>query len=52
MNYRRGDHVGVVKAEPFQDLANGERRWRVWVDYTHSSGAVAIDYVRDLRIVE
>ena len=49
---RRGDAVGVVRTQPFRDVDDSERRWRVWVDYTDSSGAVAIDWVRDLRAAE
>lgn len=49
-SYRRGNAVGVVKTEPFRDADNGDRRWWVWVDYTASNGAVALDQVRELRL--
>ena len=49
-SYRRGNAIGVVKTEPFRDQG-GDRRWWVWVDYTASTGAVALDQVRELRLV-
>jgi hypothetical protein len=40
---------GVVESAPF--TVPGDRRPRVWVDYTASVGAVGIDYVRELTVV-
>ena len=48
-SYRRGNAIGVLKSEPFRD-ADGDRRWWVWVDYTASNGAVALDQLRELRL--
>ena len=52
INYRRGNAIGVVKSEPFRDASSGDRRWWVWVDYTESTGVVAIDAVRELHVVK
>jgi hypothetical protein len=41
-----------VKSEPFRDASSGDRRWWVWVDYTESTGVVAIDAVRELHVVK
>lgn len=46
----RGSAVGVVRGEPFGEDGGGDRRRKVWVDYTRSTGVKAIDYVRDLRV--
>ena len=51
-SHRRGNAVGIVKSEPFRDEHSGDRRWWIWVDYTDSSGVVALDQVRDLRVVK
>ena len=50
INFRR-NAVGTVKSEPFTDVAGGDRRLLVWVDYTESVGVVAIDPVRELTPV-
>jgi hypothetical protein len=44
-----GQRSGVVESAPF--TVPGDRRPRVWVDYTASVGAVGIDYVRELTVV-
>jgi hypothetical protein len=48
---RRGNAVGIVRTAPFCDETGQDRRWWVWVDYTASNGAVALDQVRHLQVV-
>jgi hypothetical protein len=51
-SHRRGNAIGIVKTPPSCDVHGGDRRSWVWVDYTSSSGAIAIDHVRDLQPVK
>ena len=45
---RRGGAVGITKTHPFLDC--GDRRAKIWVDYSATTGAVGIDYVRELAV--
>jgi hypothetical protein len=49
-SHRRPGAVGIVKTTPFDDRDFGGRRAQVWVDYSATSGAVGIDYVRNLVV--
>ena len=48
VNERRGRMYGTTRSEPRFDLTGTERRAMVWVDY--DDGAVALDYLRDLKL--
>lgn len=51
-NQRRGLD-GVTRSEPFCNSPDGsDRRARVWVNYTGPVRVVAVDYVRELHIVD
>jgi hypothetical protein len=51
-NRRRGLD-GVTRSEPFCNSPDGsDRRARVWVNYTGPDRVVAVDYVRDLHVVD
>lgn len=51
-NPRRGLE-GVTRSEPFCNSPLGsDRRARVWVNYTDSVPVVAVDYLRELHIVD